>query len=210
MRSVAERERVVTEWLAAGKLAPLLKERTGFFKDEGDGAENFLTKYSESVVGFPDADGDGKADAVEVVADTFRDPMDGPGSALVALPDGRWLFGCPPNLWRLNDRNADHRAEERSPLAEGFGLSNAPWGADLHALLEAPDGWIYFGMGERGYEVMDGEGTRRRGMGSGAVFRCQADGSGADPRGQRPAQSHRPRHASGRTAPCPGPGCPWR
>ena len=180
VRSTAAREQLVTGWLGSGKLAPLLEERGTFYQSAGDGPSNFLTKYSESVRWLTDVNRDGKAEAAMVVAEAFRDPMDGPGSALLALPKGRWFYGCPPNLWRLEDRNDDQRAEERASLAEGFGLRNDPWGADMHALLEAPDGWIYWTMGARGYALREANGTRIRGLGSGAVFRCRADGSGLE------------------------------
>lgn len=176
LRSVVQREQTVSQWLATGRLAPLLKSQEAFYKSKTDGPANFLTKYSESVRWLADTDRNGTADAAEEVAGSFRDPMEGPGSALLALPGGHWLYGCPPMLWRLEDRNSDQRAEERSQLAEGFGLKNDPWGSDLHALLEAPDGWIYFAMGGRGYLVTTSDGVSHRGMGEGAIFRCRPDG----------------------------------
>ena len=176
VRSTAEREQLVTGWLGAGKLVPLLKARAAFFSP-GGGPLDFLTKYSESVHWLTDVNHDGKAETSMLVAESFRDPADGPGSTLLALPNGRWLYGCAPNLWQLEDRNDDQRAEERSSQAEGFGLSNEPWGADLHALREAPDGWIYWARGGRGYAVRTSSGGMVRGMGSGAIFRCRPDGS---------------------------------
>ncbi|MDB6069056.1 MAG: hypothetical protein JWL81_227 [Verrucomicrobiales bacterium] len=189
--SLEQREHAVSRWLATGKLDGLLKMRAPFYKDAGDGPSNFLTKFSESVRWLKDDDGDGRATESVTVAGNFQDSLDGPGSALLALPGGRWLFGCAPRMWRLEDRNDDGRAEERTPLAGDFGLGNGPWGADLHALMEAPDGWIYFGMGERGYQIpapeMPSAGagsksgqSRRRGIGSGAIFRCRPDGSGLE------------------------------
>lgn len=180
VRSVEARERLVTGWLASGRLAPLLQARAGFYQSEGDGPANFLTKYSESVCWLTDANHDGRAESSVVVAGAFRDPMDGPGSTLLALAGGRWLYGCAPHLWQLMDRNGDQQAEERVPLARGFGLRNDPWGGDLHALLEAPDGWIYFAMGERGYALRQADGTPLRSSGSGAVFRCRPDGTGLE------------------------------
>ncbi len=180
VRSVEARERLVTGWLASGKLAPLLQDQAGFYQSEGDGPANFLTKYPESVCWLTDANHDGRAESSLVVAGAFRDPMDGPGSTLLALAGGRWLYGCAPHLWHLVDRNGDQQAEERVPLARGFGLRNDPWGGDLHALLEAPDGWVYFAMGERGYALRQADGTPLRSSGSGAVFRCRPDGTGLE------------------------------
>lgn len=177
-RSVAAREALVKGWRDSGRLAPLLKSRAAFFAAPGDGPVNFLTKYSESVRWLADVNQDGKAESGVTVADAFRGAVDGPGSALLALPGGKWLYGCSPGLWRLEDRNHDQRAEERALVADGFGLANEPWGADLHALIEAPDGWIYWAMGCRGYALRQADGTAVRGIGSGAVLRCRPDGSG--------------------------------
>ena len=179
-RSVEARERLVTGWLGSGRLAPLLKDLATFYEAAGDGPANFLTKYSESVRWFTDANHDGIAESSAMVAGAFRDPMDGPGSALLALAGGRWFYGCAPHLWQLQDRDDDQQAEERLPVAKGFGLRNDPWGGDLHALMEAPDGWVYFTMGERGYALRQADGTPLRGLGSGAVFRCRPDGAGLE------------------------------
>ena len=175
--SVEGRIRQARAWLAGGRLDPLLKERRKFFPQTGEGPPDFLTKYGESIKWLTDVNGDGRAEAAETVADGFRSAGDGPGSALLALPGGGWLYGCAPDLWLLSDAGGDGKAGERKVVAGGFGLRNDPQNHSLHALLEAPDGWIYFATGDQGYFVREADGTRRRGLGSGAIFRCRADGS---------------------------------
>ncbi len=154
----------------------MLKRMAPFYSAAGDGTANYLTKYSEKITWLTDVNQDGTAESAMVVAEAFRDSMEGPGSTLLALPQGHWFFGSSPVLWRLHDQGDDQRAEERTPVAEGFGLRNAPADAGVNALLEAPDGWIYWAVGERGYDLRQGDGRRVRGLGSGAIFRCRPDG----------------------------------
>jgi quinoprotein glucose dehydrogenase len=178
LRTVADRVTAAKAWLGADRLKARLAERQLFFNQSGDGPANFLTKFSESVRRLEDHDANGEADHTVTIADNFRDPADGSGGALLALPDGKWLFGCPPRLWRLEKPDAASTAQaRRNAVAEGFGLRNGDSAAGLHALLEAPDGWIYFAMGDRGYDLRQANGQRVRGLGSGAIFRCRADGS---------------------------------
>ncbi len=178
--SLSAREEQLQAWLEKGRLAAQVKQRESFFPEIAGQPMDFLTRYSESIILLKDADGDGRAEAKGVIADGFRHPGDGPGSALLALPGGQWFYGCPPVLWKLQDRNKDDRAEIRNAVARGFGLRLHPEAHGLQALLEAPDGWIYFGTGDRGYALDEATGTIPRALGSGAIFRCRADGSGLE------------------------------
>ncbi len=180
LRSAADRARAAQAWLASGRLKDQLADRRLFYKDPGDGPENFLSKYSESVRRLEDTDHDGAADLAVPVADGFRDPADGAGGALLALANGTWLYGCPPHLWRLENRDGTDRHAQRTSVVHGFGVRNGDSEAGLHALLEAPDGWLYFGMGDRGYRVPLADGKTVQGLGTGAIFRCRPDGSGLE------------------------------
>lgn len=181
IRSVMERGRLARQWLDTGRLNTLLASKEAFFGEPGDGILNFLTKYSESVRWLrPAGEEGGEAGpaSFRTVADDFRDPVDGAGGALLALPNGSWLYGCPPVMWKLDGppRGSD-RSVRRTAWARDFGLRNGEASSGLHALLEAPDGWIYFGMGDRGYSVRTADGRLRRGLGRGAVFRFRPDGA---------------------------------
>lgn len=179
--TVGDRVKAAQAWLAAGQLNPRIADRQLFFKEPEGGAENFLTRFSESVRRLDDTRNAGAADRAVTVAEGFRDPADGAGGALLALGDGTLLYGCPPRLWRLAVKGGQADLQDgRTVVAEGFGLRNGEWEAGLHALLEAPDGWIYFGMGDRGYRIHTADGGKVRGLGGGAIFRCRPDGSGLE------------------------------
>ncbi len=141
-----------------------------------------------------DTDGDGRADRSTVFADRFNAPESGIGASVLALPHGGVLYACIPELWFLEDRDGDGRADVRRSWFHGFGNRFAFFGHDLHGLCIGPDGRIYFSMGDRAFAVStrnaridrpDGSFTlhgeaRLENTESGAVLRCELDGSGLE------------------------------
>ncbi|MCC7375529.1 MAG: HEAT repeat domain-containing protein [Verrucomicrobiales bacterium] len=119
---------------------------------------------------------DGKASGSKVYADGFSKLTDGLASGVLARGNEVW-FANIPNLWRFRDTDGDGVAEEREVLHEGFGVRVGFLGHDLHGLCFGPDGRIYFTIGDRGASVVTREGRRLDTPDSGAVFRCEPDGS---------------------------------
>jgi hypothetical protein len=113
---------------------------------------------------------------------------DGPARLLpVRVPEGSVLaerdavyFTCIPKLWRLTDDNNDGRADSHEAVAGDFGVRVSFIGHDLHGIVRGPDGKLYFSVGDRSYDVKTADGQVLRGDGRGAVFRCNADGSGLE------------------------------
>jgi quinoprotein glucose dehydrogenase len=125
-----------------------------------------------------DADGDGRAEAATVFADGFNRLVDGHAAGVLARRGDVWL-ACIPALWRLRDADGDGVADERRPLHTGYGVRVAIQGHDLHGLVMGPDGRLWFSIGDRGYAI-DGGGPALQNPESGAVFRCEPDGSGLE------------------------------
>ena len=123
-----------------------------------------------------DRDGDGKADHAEVFADGFKDAAAGIGAGLLARK-GEVFYTCIPDLWKLKDTDGDGKADVTESLHTGYGVHVAFLGHDLHGLRFGPDGRIYFSVGDRGMEVTTKDGRHVSMPDTGAVFRCEPDGT---------------------------------
>jgi quinoprotein glucose dehydrogenase len=155
----------------ADRLA-MFKKWSGKF----EGGMNWFSKYSDQVRLLEDRDGDGRAERSSVFAGGFNGPTDGLAAGVIAR-DGDVYLTCIPSLWLLKDTNGDGKADVRKPLITGFGVNAAFLGHDLHGLAWGPDGRLYFSVGDRGFHVETPDGKVHHGPRSGAVFRCDPDGS---------------------------------
>lgn len=140
------------------------------------GGFDWFTKYSDQVRMVEDTKGTGKADRSTIFATGFNQPLDGLAAGVLAHGNDVF-FTCIPHLWRLRDTNGDGIADEKTPLLSGFGTNIAFFGHDLHGLIIGPDGKLYFSVGDRGFDVTALDGTRHSGPRTGAVFRCNLDGT---------------------------------
>jgi len=144
--------------------------------DRFEGGMAWFSKHADQVRQLEDQDGDGKADRSTVFAGDFNGPLDGLAAGVIAR-DGDIYLTCIPNLWRLRDKDGDGKAEDRKALLHGFGVNAGFLGHDLHGLVWGPDGKLYFSVGDRGFHVLTQEGKTLHGPRTGAVFRCEPDGS---------------------------------
>ena len=126
-----------------------------------------------------DSDGDGVADKSTVYADGFNAIEAGTGAGLLAR-NGDVYYTCIPKLWKLRDEDGDGVADKCDALHHGYGVRVAFRGHDMHGLIMGPDGRVYFSIGDRGYNVETKEGTKLVRPDTGAVFRCEPDGTGLE------------------------------
>ncbi len=163
-------------WLHDDLAAQTVADRVAFFRKHlGDKVEDY-TKEHDRIRLLEDTDGDGVVDKATVFADGFNRIEDGTGAGLLAR-NGDVFYTCIPDLWKLRDEDGDGVADRRESLHNGYGVRVAFRGHDMHGLVTGPDGRLYFSIGDRGYNVTTKEGKRLVRPDTGAVFRCEPDGS---------------------------------
>ena len=122
-----------------------------------------------------DPKGTGKATVSTVFAENFATPLDGVAAGVLAR--GKDVFFANiPNVWRLRDADGDGIADTRRSISYGHGIRVGFLGHDLHGLVFGPDGRLYFSIGDRA-SMIQTEGRTVGTPDSGAVFRCEPDGS---------------------------------
>ena len=166
-------------WVEADLASQSVEDRISYHRRLlGDAARDY-ERYDDRVRRLVDTDGDGRADRAEVFASGFNRLQDGTAAGILARR-GDVSLTCIPSLYRLRDLNGDDTADgspvEREVLSTGYGARVAYRGHDLHGLTLGPDGRIYFTIGDRGYRV-EHDGGIDHDPGTGAVFRCEPDGS---------------------------------
>ncbi len=139
------------------------------------GGMGHFTKHADQVRLLTDTTGSGKATKASVFAGGFNAPADGLAAGVMAS-NGKVFLTCIPNLWELSEEKAGV-ATKREALLTGFGVNCAFLGHDLHGLIWGPDGKIYFSVGDRGFHVTTKEGATLSGPRTGAVFKCNPDGT---------------------------------
>lgn len=162
-------------WLDDDLAAQTVDDRLKYLqKHLGDRILEY-TRQDDRIRVLIDRDGDRVADTSQVFARRFNGILDGTGAGV--LVNGSDVFyTCIPHLWKLGDPDGDGVAEQRQSLYRGFGVRFAFRGHDMHGLIMGPDGRIYFSIGDRGYNIQTPQG-RLVNPESGAVFRCEPDGS---------------------------------
>jgi quinoprotein glucose dehydrogenase len=164
------------DWLDDDVAARTVEDRLAYLQRRlGDDFASYSVQR-ERVRWLADTDGDGRADADSVFADSFGSAADGIAAGVLSW-GGRVWFTCMPSLWRLRDADGDHRADELDVLSTGYGIRFALYGHDLHGLRIGPDGKLYFSCGDRGFSVPLPDGKRLENPFCGAVLRCNLDGS---------------------------------
>ncbi len=155
------------------------ERRAKYLKDyNGDGKIDWrdMEVESERIRLIEDTKGTGVADKATTYADGFNTLVSGVAAGILVRKDTVW-FTCIPDLWSLQDTNHDGVADTRKALHHGFGVHIAYGGHDMHGLKMGPDGKIYWTIADRGTHVEENGKVVADLPDTGAVFRCDPDGS---------------------------------
>lgn len=194
-RSVGDRVRFLRQVLDPADprysafLGAVTKGGIGGFKDfNGDGRIDWkdLETESERIRFVWDSDGDGTADRWRTFAEGFASSVSGVAAGVLVEGTSVW-FTCIPDVWKFPAAGMREKAPAKidvrdgkfdsARMLSGFGVHIAFGGHDLHGLTKGPDGRIYFTIADRGSCVTNRDGRVFPLPDSGAVFRCEPDGS---------------------------------
>ncbi|WP_170157502.1 DUF7133 domain-containing protein [Roseimicrobium gellanilyticum] len=135
-----------------------------------------LEKEEDFIRLMEDRDHDGKADFTSLYARGFNHAEDGIPAGVLARQGTVWATII-PNLWKFDGTNDKGEAVTKKSLSYGYGVRFGYTGHDMHGLILGPDGRLYFSIGDRAANVELPDGRRIENVDSGAVFRCEQDGS---------------------------------
>ena len=167
------------QWGLADLAAQTVQDRIDYHKRLlGDAAITYA-QHDDRIRRVEDSNGDGIADRSVVFANGFNRIEEGTGAG-VLVRGNEIFYSCIPKLWKLIDEDDDGISDERIVLSDGYGVRVAFRGHDLHGLIMGPDGRLYFTIGDRGYHITTDDGRLLADPSSGAVFRCELDGSGLE------------------------------
>ena len=153
--------------------AQTVQDRVDYILKYHPDAEETYTRYDDRIRVIQDTDADGKADQSKVFAKHFNRISSGSGAGVLSHR-GKVYYTNIPTLFELTDDDGDGVSDSRKSLHEGYGVHFAYRGHDMHGLIVGPDGRLYFSIGDRGYHLPE-QGIKN--PDSGAVFRCELDGS---------------------------------
>ncbi len=177
-RGVTDNRKHDQQWLLADLSAETVQDRVDYHRRLLGSEADEYTAHDDRIRLLVDTDDDGVADQHTVFAEGFNQLEEGTGAGVLFRGDAAY-YTCIPKLWQLRDSDGDGQAEQRTVLHDGYGVRVAFRGHDSHGLIIGPDGRLYFSIGDRGYNIETEDG-RLKNVESGAVFRCELDGSGLE------------------------------
>lgn len=171
--------RGIMDWLDEDLACKSVEDRLAMMRRHlGEKGMKDYYRNTERIQFLQDTNGDGRADVSKVFAENFATPLDGVAAGVLARGRDVW-FANIPNVWRLRDDNLDGVADSRRSISYGHGIRVGFLGHDLHGLVFGPDGKLYFSIGDRA-SVLKTEGRTVGTPDTGAVFRCNPDGTGME------------------------------
>lgn len=161
------------------ELSPERSEHNTWLKDlNGDGSHDWrdMLVQKEQIYRVRDTDGDGLADFSQVMVEDFNEEVTDVAGA-VLMHEGDLFVGAGPDMWRLKDKNGDGLMDEKTSISHGYVLHIGFGAHGMSGATVGPDGRIYWGVGDVGFNGKDKEGNEWKYPNRGVVVRSNPDGS---------------------------------
>lgn len=160
-------------------LSPENSDKNQWLADlNGDGSHDWrdMTVEKEHIYRLEDTNGDGVADLSQLVVEDFNDEVTDVAGAVMAYGDELYV-GVAPDMWRMKDTNGDGIADEKTSISNGYGIHIGFGGHGMSGLKMGPDGKIYWGIGDIGFNGTGSDGTKYEFPNEGVIVRANPDGS---------------------------------
>ncbi len=161
------------------ELAPERSEQNEWLTDHnGDGSHDWrdLTVEQEEIYTVEDRSGDGIADRSQLYIRDFSTEITDVAGAVLSH-NGDVFVGVAPDMWRTTDTDGDGMADTKTSISSGYMVHIGFSGHGMSGATVAPDGRIYWGIGDIGSNIIGPDGKQWKNPNRGAIFRSDPDGS---------------------------------
>lgn len=160
-------------------LAPENSDKNQWLEDvNGDGSHDWrdMTVEKENIFRLEDTDGDGIADKSQLVVEDFNDEVTDVAGAVMKFGDDLFV-GAGPDMWRITENKKYGLMDSKTSIAHGFGIHIGFSGHGMSGLEMGPDGRIYWGIGDIGFNGTGPDGKEWKYPNRGVIARSNPDGS---------------------------------
>jgi quinoprotein glucose dehydrogenase len=161
------------------ELAPERSEFNTWLKDlNEDGSHDWrdMLVQKEEIYRVKDTNNDGLADFSQMMVEDFHEEVTDVAGA-VLMHEGNLFVGAGPDMWRLRDKNGDGIMDEKTSISHGYVLHIGFGAHGMSGATVGPDGRIYWGVGDVGFNGTDKEGNHWNYPNRGVIVRSNPDGS---------------------------------
>ncbi|MHA7131451.1 HEAT repeat domain-containing protein [Algoriphagus namhaensis] len=174
LQSVEDKRKFLRE-----ELSPERSQFNTWLADlNGDGSHDWrdMTVQKEEIFRLSDRDGDGMADFSQRLVEDFHDEVTDVAGALMMTEEALFV-GAGPDLWKLIDSNGDGIMDEKESLSHGYAIHIGFGAHGMSGLEMGPDGRVYWGIGDIGFNGTGPDGTEWKYPNRGVIARANPDGS---------------------------------
>lgn len=160
-------------------LSPENSDKNEWMTDvNGDGSRDWrdMTVEKEHIYRLEDTDGDGLADKSQLVVEDFNDEVTDVAGAVMKFGDDLFV-GVGPDMWRIKEHPKHGLMEEKTSIAHGFGIHIGFSGHGMSGLEMGPDGRVYWGIGDIGFNGTGPDGKEWKYPNRGVIARANPDGT---------------------------------
>ncbi|MDR8392510.1 HEAT repeat domain-containing protein [Aliifodinibius sp. S!AR15-10] len=161
------------------ELAPERSAQNEWLTDHnGDDSHDWrdLTVEQEEIYTIEDRSGDGVADRSQLYIRDFNEEITDVAGSVLAFDDDVYI-AVAPDMWRTTDTDGDGISDTKTSISNGYMVHIGFSGHGMSGATVAPDGRIYWGIGDIGSNIIGPDGKTWENPNQGAIFRSDPDGS---------------------------------